>query len=84
MCCLEGEDFASGSSSRSTKLLWAGSRYLVQALVKLFTPSNWWARGLIQKNNSIFLCWGIFFREGYRSSPAKTRGWSRLRVGGAR
>jgi len=34
--CVEREDFASGTSSRSTKLLWGGSRYLVQALVSLF------------------------------------------------
>ena len=37
--CLEREDFASGTSSRSTKLLWGGSRYLVQALISLFSPS---------------------------------------------
>lgn len=36
MACFEREDFASGTSSRSTKLLWGGSRYLVQALVALF------------------------------------------------
>jgi glycerol-3-phosphate dehydrogenase len=34
--CVEREDFASGTSSRSTKLIWGGSRYLVQALVSLF------------------------------------------------
>eukprot|EP00439_Symbiodinium_sp_Y106_P077655 s2731_g16.t1 len=34
------EDFASGTSSKSTKLLWAGSRYLVKGLVKLFSPSS--------------------------------------------
>jgi glycerol-3-phosphate dehydrogenase len=34
--CVEREDFASATSSRSTKLLWGGSRYLVQALVSLF------------------------------------------------
>lgn len=34
--CVEREDFGSGTSSRSTKLLWGGSRYLVQALVSLF------------------------------------------------
>ena len=34
---LEREDFASGTSSRSTKLLWGGSRYLVQALMNLFS-----------------------------------------------
>ena len=28
--CIEMEDFSSGTSSRSTKLLWGGSRYLVQ------------------------------------------------------
>jgi glycerol-3-phosphate dehydrogenase len=38
--CLEQEDFASGTSSKSTKLLWAGSRYLVKGLVKLFSPSS--------------------------------------------
>lgn len=37
---VEQEDFASGTSSKSTKLLWAGSRYLVKALVKLFSPSS--------------------------------------------
>lgn len=36
MACIEREDFASGTSSRSTKLLWGGSRYLVQAFVSLF------------------------------------------------
>jgi len=34
---IEAEDFGSGTSSRSTKLIWAGSRYLVQGLVKLFS-----------------------------------------------
>lgn len=33
--CIEREDFSSGTSSRSTKLLWGGSRYLVGALVSL-------------------------------------------------
>lgn len=32
---VEREDFSSGTSSRSTKLIWGGSRYLVQALVNL-------------------------------------------------
>lgn len=36
VACVEREDFASGTSSRSTKLLWGGSRYLVQAFVSLF------------------------------------------------
>ncbi len=36
VACVEKEDFASGTSSRSTKLLWGGSRYLVQAFVSLF------------------------------------------------
>jgi glycerol-3-phosphate dehydrogenase len=36
---VEKEDFASGTSSRSTKLIWAGSRYLVLALVNLFGPA---------------------------------------------
>lgn len=34
--CVERSDFSAGTSSRSTKLIWAGSRYLVQAMVKLF------------------------------------------------
>ena len=36
VACVEREDFSSGTSSRSTKLIWGGSRYLVQALVSLF------------------------------------------------
>ena len=36
VACVEREDWGSGTSSRSTKLIWAGSRYLVQALVSLF------------------------------------------------
>ncbi len=37
VACVEKEDFASGTSSRSTKLIWGGSRYLVQAFVSLFS-----------------------------------------------
>lgn len=37
---IERDDFGSGTSSRSTKLLWAGSRYLVQAFVKYFSIST--------------------------------------------
>lgn len=37
--CVEKEDFSSGTSSRSTKLIWGGSRYLVQALISLFGPN---------------------------------------------
>uniref|UniRef100_A0A7S4VR92 glycerol-3-phosphate dehydrogenase n=1 Tax=Alexandrium monilatum TaxID=311494 RepID=A0A7S4VR92_9DINO len=40
VACVEQEDFASGTSSKSTKLLWAGSRYLVKGLVKLFSLSS--------------------------------------------
>lgn len=40
VACVEREDFASGTSSRSTKLIWAGSRYLVQAFVNLLSPSR--------------------------------------------
>jgi glycerol-3-phosphate dehydrogenase len=36
VACIEKEDFSSATSSRSTKLLWGGSRYLVQAFVALF------------------------------------------------
>jgi glycerol-3-phosphate dehydrogenase len=39
---IEQEDFGSGTSSRSTKLIWAGSRYLVQGLTKLFSPALFW------------------------------------------
>jgi hypothetical protein len=39
VCCVEREDFASGTSSRSTKLLWGGSRYLVQAFVSLLSKN---------------------------------------------
>mmetsp|Transcript_90073 Transcript_90073/g.197264 ORF Transcript_90073/g.197264 Transcript_90073/m.197264 type:complete len:794 (-) Transcript_90073:148-2529(-) len=39
VACVEQEDFGSGTSSKSTKLLWAGSRYLVLALTKLFHPA---------------------------------------------
>jgi glycerol-3-phosphate dehydrogenase len=35
VACVEQEDFSSGTSSKSTKLLWGGSRYLVQAIVSL-------------------------------------------------
>jgi len=40
VACIEQEDFASGTSAKSTKLLWAGSRYLVKGLVKLFSLSS--------------------------------------------
>jgi len=40
VACVEQEDFGSGTSSKSTKLLWAGSRYLVKGLVKLFGLST--------------------------------------------
>jgi len=40
VACIEQEDFGSGTSSKSTKLLWAGSRYLVKGMVKLFSPSS--------------------------------------------
>lgn len=36
VACLEREDFGSGTSSRSTQLLWGGSRYLVQAFVGMY------------------------------------------------
>ena len=36
MACVDCEDFGGGTSSRSTKLIWGGSRYLVEALVALF------------------------------------------------
>lgn len=39
VACIEREDFASGTSSRSTKLLWGGSRYLVQAFVSLLSSN---------------------------------------------
>jgi glycerol-3-phosphate dehydrogenase len=39
VACIEREDFSSGTSSRSTKLLWGGSRYLVQAFVNLLSTN---------------------------------------------
>mmetsp|Transcript_118031 Transcript_118031/g.220556 ORF Transcript_118031/g.220556 Transcript_118031/m.220556 type:complete len:789 (-) Transcript_118031:383-2749(-) len=45
VACVEQEDFASGTSSKSTKLLWAGSRYLVKGMVKFFSPSSLMAPG---------------------------------------
>jgi FAD dependent oxidoreductase len=33
--CVEREDWSSGTSSRSTKLIWGGSRYLVSSMVAL-------------------------------------------------
>ena len=38
VACIEREDFSSGTSSRSTKLIWAGSRYLVNAVINLLNP----------------------------------------------
>jgi len=40
VACVEAEDFGSGTSSKSTKLLWAGSRYLVKGLVKFLSPGS--------------------------------------------
>ena len=40
VACIERSDYSSGTSSRSTKLLWGGSRYLVQAMVTLFSPRS--------------------------------------------
>ena len=40
VACVEREDFGSGTSSRSTKLIWGGSRYLVQAFVSLLSTQT--------------------------------------------
>jgi glycerol-3-phosphate dehydrogenase len=45
VACIEREDFASGTSSRSTKLIWGGSRYLVQAFVNLLSKKLFTAPG---------------------------------------
>eukprot|EP00397_Hematodinium_sp_SG-2012_P013262 GEMP01013458.1.p1 GENE.GEMP01013458.1~~GEMP01013458.1.p1 ORF type:complete len:672 (+),score=148.22 GEMP01013458.1:3-2018(+) len=37
VACIEQEDFGSGTSSKSTKLFWGGSRYLIQATVELLS-----------------------------------------------
>lgn len=37
VACVEREDIASGTSSRSTKLIWGGSRYLIKAFVTIFS-----------------------------------------------
>ena len=39
VACFERADFSSGTSSRSTKLLWGGSRYLVTAFVNLLSTN---------------------------------------------
>jgi glycerol-3-phosphate dehydrogenase len=46
--CIEMEDFSSGTSSRSTKLIWGGSRYLVQAFINLLNPDLRLVRSPIQ------------------------------------
>lgn len=38
VACIDQEDFGSGTSSKSTKLFWGGSRYLIQAAVELLSP----------------------------------------------
>lgn len=46
--CIEMEDFSSGTSSRSTKLIWGGSRYLVQAFINLLNPDLRLVRSPVQ------------------------------------
>ena len=43
--CIERGDFASETSSRSTKLIWAGLKYMGTATAELLTPSNYWKKG---------------------------------------
>jgi len=41
VACIEKGDFASETSSRSTKLIWAGIKYLATAFAAVLTPQNW-------------------------------------------
>eukprot|EP00977_Amphora_coffeiformis_P013103 scaffold3362_cov154-Amphora_coffeaeformis.AAC.5 len=45
VACVERGDFASETSSRSTKLLWAGIKYMGSAFAFLLTPENYRREG---------------------------------------
>jgi glycerol-3-phosphate dehydrogenase len=46
VACIERGDFASETSSRSTKLLWAGIKYMGTAFAHLLTLENYTERGI--------------------------------------
>ena len=46
VACVERGDFASETSSRSTKLLWAGIKYMGSAFAYVLTPDNYRREGL--------------------------------------
>jgi len=46
--CIERGDFASETSSRSTKLIWAGLKYMGTAVASLLTPQNYWDKGVVE------------------------------------
>lgn len=46
VACVERGDFASETSSRSTKLLWAGIKYMGSAFAYVLTPENYRRQGL--------------------------------------
>jgi glycerol-3-phosphate dehydrogenase len=45
VACIERGDFASETSSRSTKLLWAGIKYMGSAFAYILTPKNYQREG---------------------------------------
>jgi len=52
--CIERGDFASETSSRSTKLIWAGLKYMGTAVASLMTPQNHWQHGTVQTVKDFF------------------------------
>ena len=46
VACVERGDFASETSARSTKLLWAGIKYMGSAFAYLLTPDNYRREGI--------------------------------------
>ncbi|KAL7555776.1 hypothetical protein ACA910_008152 [Epithemia clementina (nom. ined.)] len=47
VACIERGDFGSETSSRSTKLIWAGIKYMGTAIAALLNPYRVWERGVI-------------------------------------
>lgn len=50
--CIERGDFASETSSRSTKLIWAGLKYMGTAVAGLLSPSKVWENGFQESWNT--------------------------------
>ena len=45
--CIERGDFSSETSSRSTKLIWAGIKYMASAVAALVSPKRVWDKGIV-------------------------------------